>query len=215
MLFRSLFPYFSMLAERAANSGAPVVMARGFAYPDDGLDPEDVFLVGDDLLVAIVETEGATEKAVDLPAGGWVHWWTGERYEGSVTVPAPLGEGPLFQREDSAVPLLRPEVMTLASTDGSVESWADDPGALHARIVGDGSFTLPSGEAVACTDGTCDLTAGSVYAGWALEIWGSATSVTADGAALSEGAEGCTECWWSDDAWVHVVVDDAAVIVVE
>lgn len=212
VLHTRLFPYFSMLAQRAATTGLPVVMAQGFAFPDGGVHPEDTFLVGDDLLVSVVETAGTTEKSLTLPEGTWVHWWTGEAYTGTVTVPAPLGEGPLFQRQGSAVPLLRPEVMTLASTDGSVESWADEPGRLNARVVpgAPGGFTLPSGEALAWGDEEATLTTGSVYGGWDIEVWapGGLSGAEADGVALTEGADGCTGCWIPGDPWVRIVVDD-------
>lgn len=209
VLHTQLFPYFRMLSERVATTGLPIVMAQGFAYPDGGVHPEDTFLVGDDLLVAAVEEAGATEKDVSLPPGGWVHWWSGLRYEGAVTVPAPLGEGPLFQREGSAIPLLRPEIMTLASTDGSVESWADAPGALHARVVpGEGAgFALSDGEALAWAGDTATLTDGARYTGWVLDVWADGvTGVTLDGAALAEGEAGCGSCWYADGAWVTVNV---------
>jgi alpha-D-xyloside xylohydrolase len=215
VLHTQLFPYFRLLSERVATTGLPIVMAQGFAYPDGGVHPEDTFLVGDDLLVAAVEEAGATEKAVSLPPGGWVHWWSGVRYEGDVTVPAPLGEGPLFQREGSAIPLLRPEIMTLASTDGSVESWADAPGALHARVVpGDGAgFTLSDGEALAWADDTLVLTDGARYSGWSVAVWASdVTGVTLDGAALSEGEAGCSACWSTDGPWVTVNVPAGGVV---
>lgn len=218
VLHTRLFPYFKGLAERVEATGLPIVMARGFAYPDEGENPEDVFLVGDDVLVAVIAEAGAATKEIVFPAGGWVHWWTGERYTGTATVPAPLGTGPLFQREGSAIPLLRPEIMTLAATDGTVESWADEPGRLHARVVpGAGAgFTLRTGEALAWdTDGAA-LVGGSTYAGWDIEVWvdGGIAGATADGAALPEGEAGCVDCWIAGDPWVHVVVDGASAIAI-
>ncbi len=222
VLHTRLFPYFKLLAERVETTGLPIVMARGFAYPDDGLHPEDVFLVGDDLLVAAVAEAGVSTKDVVLPAGDWVHWWSGERYTGAVTVPAPLGEGPLFQRAGSAIPLLRPEIMTLAATDGTVESWADEPGRLHARVIpgpdsmAGAAFTLRTGEALTWEADGATLVAGSTYDGWDLEVWveGGITGATADGVALPEGEAGCVDCWVAGDPWVHVVVESAANIAV-
>ena len=39
-----------------------------------------------------------------LPAGEWVHFWTGKPYAGgqSYTVDAPLGQLPVFYKKDSA-----------------------------------------------------------------------------------------------------------------
>lgn len=218
VLHTRLFPYFRELALRAEAEGLPVVMAQGFAHPEAGVHADEAFLVGEDLFVSPVEDAGATEKAVTFPPGGWVHWWTGERYEGTATVPAPVGVGPLFQREGSAIPMLRRTVQTLAATDGSVDSWADDPGRLNARVVpGEGAgFALATGEALAWADDALALTPGTLYAGWDLEVWApnGVSAVEADGVALPEGAEGCVGCWSASDGWVRVVVDDASVVTV-
>jgi alpha-D-xyloside xylohydrolase len=217
VLHTRLFPYFKVLADRAATSGQPVVMAQGFAYPEEGYHPENAFLVGDDLLVKVIE-ETVRETTVVLPPGAWVHWWTGQRFEaGEATIDAPLGEGPLFQREGSAIPLLRPEIMTLAATDGTVESWADDPGVLHTRIVpGEGAgFTLPDGEALAWSGDAATLTDGARYTGWDLEIWATGvTGVTWDGTALPEGAPGCEQCWYAEESWVYARVPSGGVVAI-
>jgi alpha-glucosidase len=84
-----------------------MVRALFLHYPDD---PEarrisDQFLVGEDLLVAPVLTEGAVEREVYLPEGQWFHVFTGEAFSGPgrVTVPAPIGVPPVFSRgEDRA-----------------------------------------------------------------------------------------------------------------
>jgi hypothetical protein len=192
-------------------------MAQGFAYPEEGYHPENAFLVGDDLLVKVIE-ETVRETTVVLPPGAWVHWWTGQRFEaGEATIDAPLGEGPLFQREGSAIPLLRPEIMTLAATDGTVESWADDPGVLHTRIVpGEGAgFTLPDGEALAWSGDAATLTDGARYTGWDLEIWATGvTGVTWDGTALPEGAPGCEQCWYAEESWVYARVPSGGVVAI-
>jgi len=50
---------------------------------------------------------GSDSVEIYLPAGKWVHLWTGERYglpQRCVheTVPAPIGEPAVFYKEDSA-----------------------------------------------------------------------------------------------------------------
>lgn len=208
-LHTQLFPYFWELASRAEAEGLPILRSPGLAFPELEEDDDAAFLVGEDLYVAPVEEAGATSRSVLLPPGRWEHWWTGEVYEGPARyeVPAPLGEGPLFRREGSAVPMLRPSVRTLSPSDGSVDSWADDPGALWIRADVGGGFQLPSGEAMT-SGGSTDqlgqqivLVAGDTYRGWRLEYdphdaW---FSVEVDGASLPAGSEGCGECFWMDE----------------
>ena len=67
------------------------------------------YLLGPDVLVAPVWQEGKEEWEVYLPEGNWVHMWTGREYgKGGCTVPAPLGEPPVFcKRESKWAPLLK------------------------------------------------------------------------------------------------------------
>ena len=57
------------------------------------------YLLGSELLVAPVVEPGAAERRLWLPRGSWVHLWTGEAFDGgAVTVPAPLGQPPVFYK---------------------------------------------------------------------------------------------------------------------
>lgn len=210
-----LFPYFWRLSERVRDEGLPLLLPPGLAFPG-AVDQDDAaFLVGDDLYFAPVEEEGATTRLVAFPPGEWVHWWTGERVTGgqSLTVDAPLGAGPLYQRAGSVIPMLRPGVQTLSPTDASVDSWADDPGTLWARVVpgGTGGFGLSTGEtATLNTETSIHLADGSMYQGWTLELWAPAlSSVTLDGVELPVGAEGCVDCFIPGDPWTRVVLGRA------
>ncbi|MGH2578362.1 MAG: alpha-glucosidase, partial [Actinomycetota bacterium] len=65
------------------------------------------FMVGPELMVAPVLDPGRDSVEIYLPAGKWVHLWTGRSYrlaERGVyeTVPAPIGEPAVFYKEDSA-----------------------------------------------------------------------------------------------------------------
>lgn len=60
------------------------------------------------ILVQPVTTQGATTASVHLPTGAtWIHYWTGERYQGgaSVVVPAPLDQEPIFARAGAILPM--------------------------------------------------------------------------------------------------------------
>jgi hypothetical protein len=80
-----------------------------FQYPNDPRTYliEDQYLVGRDLLVAPVLTEGVVKRRVYFPNGErWVDWWTGKLYEGGrdAEVDAPLDRLPLFAREGAVIP---------------------------------------------------------------------------------------------------------------
>ena len=67
------------------------------------------YLLGPDVLVAPVWQEGKAEWEVYLPEGNWIHMWGGREYgKGKCTVPAPLGEPPVFYKRGSKwAPLLK------------------------------------------------------------------------------------------------------------
>ena len=104
-----LLPYLYTLFHDHTQTGAPVMRPLWFEYPDDDRTylNEDQYLVGRDLLVAPVVTEGAAKRRVYFPRGdAWVDWWTGRRYEGGTDaeVEAPLERLPLFARAGAVIP---------------------------------------------------------------------------------------------------------------
>jgi alpha-glucosidase len=79
-------------------------------YPDDPavLALTYQYLIGSELMVAPVLDPNRDAVAVYLPAGEWIHVWSGERFgridQGThVTVDAPLGEPAIFYPVGSAV----------------------------------------------------------------------------------------------------------------
>lgn len=156
-----LFPYVWSLATRIAETGRPIARPLGLAYPELGVHPNDTYLLGDELLVAPVVTRGATARAVLFPPGTWVHWFTGEVFDGSAlagkaaVVAAPIGRLPLFLRAAGLVPLLRPTIDTLSPTTepARVDSYATETGRIYVRGVagGTGRFELFDGGALSQT----------------------------------------------------------------
>ena len=105
-----LLPYLYTLFHEHTVSGAPVMRPLPFEYPDDDRAYliEDQYLVGRDLLVAPVVTEGVLKRRVYFPKGDtWVDWWTGQVYEGGkdAEVNAPLDRLPLFARAGAVIPV--------------------------------------------------------------------------------------------------------------
>jgi len=137
-----LFPYEWTLATDIARTGYPIQRPLGLEYPGMGRHPSDAYLFGPSLLVAPVVTEGQRQRTVLLPPGRWRQWFTGDIFDGGsrggveVTVPAALTELPLFQREGSLVPMLRPTIDAIAPTlePDRVDSLATDTGLLHVRV---------------------------------------------------------------------------------
>lgn len=151
-----LFPYGWSYATQMAQTGRPIQRPFGVAFPELGAHPADQYLLGDDLLVAPVETAGARSRSVLHPPGVWEGWFDGVRLPGAagerVTVDAPLDALPLYVREGALVPMLRPTIDTLATaSDVGVESYEDTPGDLWVRVVPSAtatSFTLFDGATV-------------------------------------------------------------------
>lgn len=109
-LYRAWAGYRMRLIAEAAQTGLPVVRPLFLHYPSDpqvlGLDRQ--FLVGQELLVAPVLEPEKTSVPVYLPAGEWVHLWTGTRHGVAaggkwLTVSAPLGQPAIFYRGGSLV----------------------------------------------------------------------------------------------------------------
>jgi hypothetical protein len=64
----------------------------------------DVFLVGQDVLVAPVLEQGAAIRTVSLPEGVWFHGDTGERAEGVIELPVGPDDVPWFVQAGAVIP---------------------------------------------------------------------------------------------------------------
>jgi alpha-glucosidase len=72
------------------------------------------YLLGPDVLVAPVWQEAQDAREVYLPEGEWVHLWSGAAYpRGEHSVPAPLGEPPVFFRRGSVWEPLMKEIRSV------------------------------------------------------------------------------------------------------
>ena len=120
---------------RALGLSFPALAGEAALLAHDG----DQHLFGDHLLVAPVITQ-ANEREVFFPPGTWVDVFDGSVHTGAAKgslaiVQAPLHKLPLYQRAGTVLPLLRPDVDTLAtSTDPGVVSFVDTPGLLYAEV---------------------------------------------------------------------------------
>jgi alpha-glucosidase (family GH31 glycosyl hydrolase) len=176
-LHTQLQPYLAAATERYGRIGMPVMAHLSLAF---GGDPraearEDQFLFGPDLLAAPVLEPGATERELYLPRGRWVDLWRSAAYdergggirldrprlldgEREVRVPAPIEQLPLLVRAGAVIPLLSPDVDTLADYgEGAtgVVRLADRRDVLHLLAFprGRSESAIGVGEAVRSVEG--------------------------------------------------------------
>ncbi|MEL4201965.1 alpha-glucosidase [Plesiomonas shigelloides] len=101
-----LTPYLRTLSAEAAEKGYPVQRALmlHFEHDPETYSMQEQYLYGPDMLVAPVHQSGVTEWTTYLPAGEqWTHVWSGQTFTGGqrVTLPAPIGQPPVFYRAES------------------------------------------------------------------------------------------------------------------
>ncbi len=129
-----LYPYIDAAATAYRRSGMPIMRQLALTYPNDrrAAGQDDEFLFGPDVLAAPVIEPGARERRLYLPHGRWIDLWRSAAYDEDTgglrlgtakllrgrreaTIPAPLDELPLLVRSGAVLPLLPPDVDTLAS----------------------------------------------------------------------------------------------------
>lgn len=102
LIHAALLPYFHRLAQDAITSGLPMIRHTVLVDPDwsKAVDADWQWMIGDDLLVAPVVTQGADSVQVYFPKGDWVNLLTGEKHKGRTvaTVKAPIGQPAVFVR---------------------------------------------------------------------------------------------------------------------
>jgi len=108
-LYAALFSYRQQLFDEAAKQGWPVVRhpMLHFWHDPQLRQLKDQFMLGDQFMVAPVLQAGQRQRRLYLPSGQWVHLWSQRVYGASgqgswVSVPAPLGEPPVFYPLGSA-----------------------------------------------------------------------------------------------------------------
>ena len=101
----ALLPYLRECVRENAEEGMPVMRPLFMAEPEcaEAYKRELYsYMLGGDMVVCPVVEQGAFTRSVWLPAGEWVHLWSGETFaRGSHTVGAPMGEPPVFYRAES------------------------------------------------------------------------------------------------------------------
>jgi alpha-glucosidase (family GH31 glycosyl hydrolase) len=145
-----LIPYVYSYDRAAHDAGLGLVRPLVFDYPDDPRVANDVdaWMFGDSLLVSPVVAQGEAVKGVYLPAGTWIDYFRGTRYEGGRTLRYPVdpdtwADVPLFIRQGSIIvsqdyedyvgqkPLLTLKVDVFPSAQPSTFRYYDDDGETY------------------------------------------------------------------------------------
>ncbi|MCB9437363.1 MAG: glycoside hydrolase family 31 protein [Anaerolineales bacterium] len=104
-----LLPYLYSTFAQSAGEGKPMIRPTFLYDPSDTnlYTQDDVFMVGDSLLVAPILDKGATEREFYLPRGVWYDFWTNKLIDGSrkITVSAPLDKMPIFAKAGKVIPM--------------------------------------------------------------------------------------------------------------
>lgn len=100
-------PQLYNLFHEAAATGLPVIRPLILEYPNDPNVTNlcDQFLLGDNVLIAPVYRPDTDHRAVYLPEGSWLDYWTGEAHEGGryILAHSPLSVMPIYVKTGSVI----------------------------------------------------------------------------------------------------------------
>lgn len=104
-------PYLYDLLENAHTTGIPAQRPLFFNYPADERTKQinDEVMIGDTILFAPVTQQGKTSRAVYLPEGKWIHYFTKEEYEGGkeYLIDMPLDSTGIFIKAGAIIPMYK------------------------------------------------------------------------------------------------------------
>lgn len=146
----SWIPYFYDLFRQQELTGDPIMRPLVYHYEKDenARVCNDEFMVGSQVLVAPVVTQGATRRMVYLPEGTWYDYWTREKLEGKQWLirEAPLDTCPIYVKAGSIIPTM---------ADQSYIGQKDDDRLILDVFPGEGSYVhyRDNGEDFAYRDG--------------------------------------------------------------
>ncbi|MFI3245180.1 MAG: glycoside hydrolase family 31 protein, partial [Ferrimonas sp.] len=104
-----LMPYLYSMVYQNSLTGMPL-MRPLFMEEPQRFEQTDAYRFGDAFIVVPITTAGISEVSVDLPAGIYFDWFSGQRYQGgqTVTIPVDLDTIPLLVEAGAFVPMVKP-----------------------------------------------------------------------------------------------------------
>jgi len=104
-----LMPYIYTYAHITTKTGLPLVRALVLEYQDDPATYSvyGEYLLGKELLIAPLWSDGEFSRRIYLPEGEWIDFWDGTRYEGkqSIDYYAGIGKVPILVKSGSIIPM--------------------------------------------------------------------------------------------------------------
>jgi alpha-glucosidase len=216
-----LFPYFQALLPDARERGWPITRHPYLVEPNRAAlwsDDDYEWFVGDDILVAPVLEEGATERVVTLPSSGWWPLFGNAPVDSAVevdgnaveaTVDADVTETPAFVRPGTALPLL-------ARTVDSFYGVANPELADLSDIAGEARIALyPAADGSVATLESAHVAATGT--GWTDTPDLDVTAAQLDGQDLDAcgNADGPTSCYSESKRTIRVQVDGEVTVDVD
>lgn len=127
-VYTMMAPYIKTLVAENAEKGIPVQRPLFLHHEADErcYEIQYEYLLGPDMLVAPVYEAERIQWEVYLPEGQWIHLWTGTEYgKGTHTVPATLGDTPVFYLKDSQYASLFEEIRRKHGTQADEKTGSD------------------------------------------------------------------------------------------
>jgi alpha-glucosidase (family GH31 glycosyl hydrolase) len=212
----NLIPYLYTSADESASTGVPMMRAMSLAVPGDtaaaGYDQQ--YMLGSQLLVAPLTTQGQTTKSVYLPAGEWYDFWNGGRAIGGAvkSYSADTSTIPVYAKSGAVIPLNLNADYEVGGTIGNdVNNYANLAFRIYPSISSSYSYFEDSANAHRTIGVTSDRAAGTVTVNFpplttksTLQVSNTKPSgVTAGGTALTQqatlaGLKSATTGWYWD-----------------
>jgi alpha-D-xyloside xylohydrolase len=157
-LHTALFPYLYTYAQQCSTSGLPIIRPLVLMNQADTNTCylQHTYLLGDNLLAAVIVTNLATTRTVYLPAGNWYDFFTQRKFVGGRNITwsnADQTRTPLFVREGAMIPMISTNVLSLCDPryigNSNITTW---DGSLQFLIypTTNSSFTVYDGTRLEC-----------------------------------------------------------------
>lgn len=139
-LHYNLMPYFYSLMTEASKTGVASIRALALEFSEDEnvYDIDDQFMLGNALMVAPVLEDYIEYRSVYLPKGNWYDLYTGEKYDGGVTVDVLIKPDscPVFVRDNVCVPLNLKDGKICSDVGNDLDGYKE----LTFLVTGEGSY---------------------------------------------------------------------------